>query len=86
MTNYDTLPRHADSIRRYIEDGIPMGDFLTAVFANDLLGAFGRADHINQNLIRDYALWVYNEAPSPCHGSYERVKAWIAATQAKDSP
>ena len=75
--NYDSLPRHADSIRRYVEDGIPMGGFLTAVFANDLLGAVGRADAENQHLLRDYAVWIYNESPSQCHGSRERVNAWI---------
>ena len=76
--NYDLLPAHMQGgMRAYIEDKIPPGGFLRAVLANDLTGAFGRADHINVHRIRDYVDFLYNEAPSSCWGSEEKVSAWL---------
>lgn len=81
--NYDILPEHCrGGMRRYIENGIPPGSFLTAVLENNLVEAFGRADQINQERLRDYCLWLYNEAPAmPIRswGSREIVRQWIDA-------
>jgi hypothetical protein len=40
--------------------GYPSGSFVKAVVKNDLMGAFGRADHINRNFIGLYASLLYN--------------------------
>lgn len=40
--------------------GYPGGSFVQAVVNNDLMGAFGRADHINKNFIGLYAELLYN--------------------------
>ena len=69
------------ALNRYIENGIRPGGFLNAVLCNDLKEAIGRADYINMPLIPSYVNWLYNEAPSACWGSSQKVDSWIAAKQ-----
>lgn len=64
------------AIVRWIEDGIPPGDFLTAILSNNLRGACERADDTNRHFLFEYVFWFYNDAPSLCWGSSERVLAW----------
>ena len=79
MSNYDNLPEHMrDGARNYVESGIPPGGFMRAIMANDFLEAAGRADHINVEALKSWALFIYNDVPRECHGSYERVDAWCA--------
>jgi hypothetical protein len=40
--------------------GYPGGGFVQAVVNNDLMGAFGRADHINKKYIGLYVKLLYN--------------------------
>jgi hypothetical protein len=76
--NYGLLPEHMrDSMKAYIEGRVPPGGFLTAVLSNNLMDACARADHINIKRLPDYCLFLYNEAPRGCHGSPEKVKAWL---------
>ncbi len=76
---YELLPEGLQGgMTRYIQQGIPPGDFLKAVLSNDLLGAMGRADVRNRERLYDIVGWVYNHAPSSCWGSPERVEKWIA--------
>lgn len=79
--NYSQLPDYMqESVREYIENGKPVGHFLTAVFSNDLAGAVTRADSTNLAALRDYVLFLYNEpVPRECKGSKEKVDAWIAS-------
>lgn len=75
--DYSILPEHMrKSVRLYIEDGVMTGAFQTAVFENDLVHAYAFADHINSWAIRDFAQFLYSEAPRPCWGSKEAVKEW----------
>ena len=75
---YDMLPEHMQSgARLYIEDGIMPGDFLMSVLANDLKGAFGRADTINREAMFTWASWLYNECPMQANGSIEKVTDWV---------
>jgi hypothetical protein len=64
-----------------------VGDFLRAVLENNLTEAFGRADDGNARTLHAIVAYVYNELPSPSHGSPEKVKAWqaesLAAIEAK---
>ena len=77
MINYDMLPEHCrGGMRLYIEDGLIPGDFLQAVIRDSLVDALGRADRINSERIRDYALFMHNEAPMPCWRSKEKMTAW----------
>lgn len=68
--------RMMGGITRWIEYGIHPGDFLSAVLANDLSEACGRADDENLANLPAYVAYLYNEAPSACHGSPENVRAW----------
>ena len=80
MTDYSQLPEHMQGgARRYIENGIRPGDFLTAVLENNLTQAFGSADSTNRPLIGTvYVEWLYWEIPAPAWGSPTKVAAWIA--------
>ena len=76
--NYDFIPKfHMECMLSYVNDGIPMGGFLTALFANDLSRTFSRSDEENFEIIPVYVSFIHNEVPSTCHGSYEIVKEWI---------
>jgi len=67
-----------DSLQRYINEKVPVGDFLTAVLENNLSEACGRADDENLRNIPAYVAYLYNEAPSPCWGSPGKVKEWLS--------
>ena len=76
--NYDGLPDHIrGGMQRYVENRVSPGGFLTAVLCNDLRESFARADDINRLRMFDIVSWLYNEAPSPCWGSPEKVKNWL---------
>lgn len=78
MTDYHRLPAHMQNTARlYVERGIPGGSFFTAVVSNDLLGAFARADDVNASAMRDWAMWLYNDAPCGCSGSPGAVADWV---------
>ena len=72
------IPGHMrEGTALYLLYGVPPGSFAQAVFSNDLLGAFGRADDVNTAHMREWAHFVYNEMPIGAHGSRENVEAWI---------
>ncbi|MCK4498935.1 hypothetical protein KAU11_00385 [Candidatus Babeliales bacterium] len=65
------------SIQLYVEQRIKPGSFLCAVICNNLGDAVGQADNININNLPAYAAYFYNEVPSLCWGSKEKMDAWI---------
>ncbi len=67
-----------EAIRRYIDHGIEPGSFLSAVICNDLKSAVGKADVFNMANLPAFVGYFYNEAPSSCWGSNERMIAWMA--------
>lgn len=72
-------PEHVqDGIARYIEHGIPPGHFLKAIFSNDLVEAYGRADLKSRAGIPALASFLFNSAPMGCWGDKEKYLAWIA--------
>jgi hypothetical protein len=79
MYNYAILPENLqDGMRRYIEDGIKPGHFLTACLANDFLGALGAASTQTWDYVFQVGMFLYQEVPgrggSNCPwGSYEAV-------------
>lgn len=76
--SYERLPDYMQgSAREYVEDGYVSGGFLRAVLENDLTKSFGYADSENKKRIEDWALWLFNDAPSACWGSKDKVDAWI---------
>lgn len=80
LRGLETLPAHMrDSVERYVLYGVPGGSFLTELFANRLVQAFGRADDENIAAMRDWAAWLYNHAPRGCWGSHKAVAEWCEA-------
>ena len=76
--DYDKAPKDmAHSLKGYIEFGQHPGDFLAAVFSNDLFEAFARADEINRYRMFDIVCWIYNYAPIACYGSQEIFNSYI---------
>jgi hypothetical protein len=67
-----------ETIDRYVSDGVPTGDFLRAVFENNLMEAFGRADIDNRHSMFEICSYIYNNCPSICWGSKKQVQDWIA--------
>jgi hypothetical protein len=76
--NYGRLPPHLQGgVRRYIEEGIPPGDFLTAVITNNLRLAVGHADSTSLAALTDIVRFFHNESPSGCWGTPEKMKLWM---------
>lgn len=75
-----TIPNdlHA-SLTHYTHDGVPTGDFLRAVLANDLQGAIARGDIENIAILPAIVQFVYHEVPANICGSYEAVAKHISA-------
>ena len=67
-----------EALDNYASFGRPLGDFLTAVVENDLFEALARADSYNRATIYQICRYVYNELPSTCWGSPEKVEAYYA--------
>jgi hypothetical protein len=83
VVNYATIKQSTlDSLTRYVEQHIPTGDFLRAVLENDLMEACGRADEENAIALFQICAYVYNELPTPSHGSPEKVKKWLYGRKA----
>jgi hypothetical protein len=66
-----------EGLRAYIDEGRAPGQFLTAIICNDLRGAVDRADNENLANIAAFVGYLYNEAPSACWGSVEKMDAWL---------
>lgn len=64
------------SLENYLMHGFEPGGFLTAVLANDLQMAVGRADHWNRDRLPEIVSVVVYKMPTISWGSYEAVKDW----------
>ena len=72
------IPQHTkEALDRYAKEGIPTGGFLRAVLTNDLFGATSKADIENRIKLFDICSYIYNNLPSSCWGSQEKVEEWI---------
>lgn len=77
-TAYYGIPEGTyDSLRRYVQWGVPLGGFLAALVSNDLMGAANRADDRHVLCFHELARFVFNEMPVGCQGSRPAVRAWI---------
>ena len=73
----DCLPeRMRGGIIRYVEDGVPCGGFLTAVFTNDFYNAVNRADWANEHVLPFYGK-LLTVMPSVSWGTRQRYNKWI---------
>lgn len=65
-----------DALDRWAQCGLMPGGFVRSVLCNDLSGACMRADMSNRSMLFEIVQYVYNELPSDCWGSEEKVDAW----------
>ncbi len=71
------VPEHTiGGLDRWVNSGIPTGDFLHAVLTHELFEAFGRADEINRAAMFDIVSYIYCELPISCHGNPKKVAEW----------
>ena len=76
--NYGRLPHHLQGgVKRYIEQGVPPGGFLTAVIENNLRLAVGHADNISLAALPQIVWFFHNESPGDCWGTPEKMKLWM---------
>lgn len=61
----------------YVMHGEECGDFLEAVFKNDLMGALVTSDADNRGRLWDYCMLLYNYTPTGCYGSEQNQREWI---------
>lgn len=72
-------PHLIEGLRRFALEYRPVGRFLTSC----LMGAVMRADEVSLAHLRGIMQYIYNAMPSLCHGSPEKVKAWLAKGESK---
>lgn len=70
-------PAIIESLKAYVEQKRPTGGFLYAVLSNDLFRACEKADDINRHILFDITSYIYNNLPTACHGSKEKVDKWL---------
>jgi hypothetical protein len=77
-SDYKDVPKYLlVMLNDYARNRIPLGHFLTAVLEDRLGETVARADLDNIRCIRGIVMFVYNELPNGCHGSPDKVKAWL---------
>ena len=76
LNEYGVPPHMHSGIIMYVEEGVPPGDFLSAVINNDLREACGRADDHNIRRLHTFVMWFYNQAPNGCWGYKNAVRDW----------
>jgi hypothetical protein len=75
------LTKHA--IDEYVSKGVPPGSFLTAVLQNNLRDSLGTADLENRHDLFEIVSYIYNECPSTCWGSPQKVRDWLKSFKEK---
>ena len=73
-------------LQNWITNGVTPGQFLCAVLRNDLKSAIQLADEDSTYALPAIVNYLYWEAPSACHGSYEKVSKWGDLHRAADMP
>jgi hypothetical protein len=74
----DAIPESTkQSLKEYIERGVPVGSFLHAVLSNDLANAVFKADRSNRLVLPDIMYWIHENAPDASWGSEAKVIRWI---------
>jgi len=76
---YPGAPAHIlDGIWDYAQNHRLHGGFVMAVLENNLNEALGQADSSSLAGLRDICAYVTWEIPATCHGSKEKVQAWLS--------
>ena len=73
------LADNRDTLDRYVEHGLPVGDFMRACIDNNLRLAVAHADETNIHQLPAIVGYLYNECPSGCWGKAGAHDAWVKA-------
>lgn len=77
VVDYDLCPnQNGDSFQYWVEMARPLGGFCMAMLENDFIEAATRADPMNRQLLREYALFLRSQLRFGCYGSKRAVKEW----------
>ena len=71
-------PLILESLELYDQHGIEPGSCVAAILSNDLSGTLCSADADTLATLPAIVGYIRHEMPSICHGSRERVDAWLA--------
>ena len=81
---YEKVPeRIKESLHRYVIYGIMPGGFLSAVLENNLMAAVHLASGDCREGFFEIASYIWNELPLVCHGSADKVRAWMQSKEPK---
>lgn len=76
---YQVIPQPLlHGLNEYVERHVETGGFLRAVLEDKLLNAVVQADDESRRVLLQIVHYVHNEIPSACHGSPEKVRAWLS--------
>ena len=76
MFDEQGVPGHIrDALRRWVLNADMGGHFIEGLLTNNLTEAITQADLVNRRALYDIVIWLYNNTPSGCWGSKEKVKA-----------
>lgn len=70
-------PEDIETLKRYVDQGVPTGSMFEAILSNDLADAMGRADPFSIHRVPAIVAYVHNELPPACWGSRRIVAAWV---------
>ena len=63
----------------YVQFGMPLGGYLTAIVSNDLTGAIGQCSTGDMTEIKFIVDFFYNNIPGSCWRSREAMTKWQAS-------
>ena len=73
---------YAEPMYNYLVHGFSPGSFFTSVLANDFTDAVARSHPGNTiTALKKLVGWIRDYVPREAWGSYERVDAWLKATE-----
>jgi len=72
---HNVAPRLLDAYDNFVLYHREPGDFLQAVLRNDLVGAFARADSLNERTMKNHASFVYTVMSQALRGE-ENMNQW----------
>lgn len=76
---YSKIPKETlDKLIAYGRDREDVhSGFLYQCLKNDFVGAATQADGAHQKCLPDIALFIFNQMPSQCWGSAEKIEEWL---------
>ncbi len=82
--NYLDIPEHTrHTMMMYVVHGYKTGRGLQAILENDLFATVRCCDDATLAVLRPIITWFHSFTNGACHGSPEKVRAWIGSASGK---